>query len=53
MNKVLKGDDEMRKVLGIQAGQEQTVFSEMDEDGGGDISWDEFLLYFGTRLNDF
>jgi len=53
MGKVLKNDDEMRKILGVQKGKEAELFSEMDEDGGGDISWDEFLLFFGQRLNDF
>ena len=53
MTKVLQKDDEVRRLLGVQKGKEADLFDEMDEDGGGDISWDEFLLFFGQRLNDF
>lgn len=53
MSKALKNDEEMRRILGVQKGKEALLFAEMDEDGGGDISWDEFLLFFSQRLNDF
>lgn len=53
MNKVLKNDEDMRRTLGVKEGGERELFAEMDEDGGGDISWDEFLLFFSQRLNDF
>lgn len=53
MAKVLKNDDEMRRSLGVVKGKEAELFLEMDEDAGGDISWDEFLLFFSQRLNDF
>jgi len=43
----------MRKILGVEKGKETELFAEMDEDAGGDISWDEFLLFFSQRLNDF
>lgn len=53
MSKVLKNDDDMRKILAVEKGKEAELFAEMDEDAGGDISWDEFLLFFSQRLNDF
>ena len=44
---------QMRRSLGVVKGKEAELFLEMDEDAGGDISWDEFLLFFSQRLNDF
>jgi Leucine-rich repeat (LRR) protein len=53
LSRTMKSDDQVGKLLSIEKGKEEELFAEMDNDGGGDISWDEFLLFFSQRLNQY
>lgn len=44
-------DDEIRREMGVAKGKAEEVFAEMDDDGSGSITFEEFCKYFSTKTD--
>jgi len=44
-------DDEVRREMGVAKGTAEEVFAKMDENGDGQILWEDFKHYFSTKTD--